>query len=73
MTETSNSLPEINVARSEARRLVTGRGKFIDNITLPHLVHLAFVRSPIAHGLINNMELEQAKVCLLYTSDAADE
>ena len=62
MTETSKSLPEINVARSEARRLVAGRGMFLDNITLPRLVHLAFVRSPIAHGLINNVELEQAKV-----------
>ena len=61
MTETFKSLPEINVARLEARRLVAGRGMFLDNITLPHLVHLAFVRSPIAHGLINNVELEQAK------------
>ena len=62
MTETSKSLPEINVPRSEARRLVAGGGMFLDDITLPRLAHLAFVRSTIAHGLINNVELEQAKV-----------
>ena len=60
MTLSPISPRETNVARSEARRLVAGRGKFIDNITLPGLLYLSFVRSPIAHGLIKNVEIEQA-------------
>ena len=60
MTLSPISPRETSVARSEARRLVAGRGKFIDNITLPGLLYLSFVRSPIAHGLIKNVEIEQA-------------
>ena len=38
--------------RRNARRLVAGRGRYVDDIVLPRMVHVAFVRSPVAHGRI---------------------
>ena len=29
-----------------------GRGRYVDDIVLPRMVHVAFVRSPVAHGRI---------------------
>src|ERR1700731_2328875 len=38
--------------RQEDPRLITGRGRFSDDVTLPGQVHAAFVRSPHAHARI---------------------
>jgi carbon-monoxide dehydrogenase large subunit len=38
--------------RADASRLLQGRGRFVDDITLPRMVHAAFVRSPHAHARI---------------------
>ncbi len=38
------------VRRLEDARLLRGRGRFVDDIALPRLLHLAFVRSPHAHA-----------------------
>ena len=38
--------------RKEDARLITGRTKWTDNIQLPGMLHLAVLRSPIAHGRI---------------------
>src|SRR5215208_7198065 len=35
--------------RKEDARLITGRTRWTDNITLPGMLHLALVRSPVAH------------------------
>lgn len=40
------------VPRKEDRRLLTGRGTFVDDVTMPGMVHATFVRSPIAKGRI---------------------
>ena len=36
--------------RKEDARLITGRTRWTDNIVLPGMLHLAMVRSPVAHG-----------------------
>jgi len=38
--------------RLEDRALLTGRGRFVDDIALPGVLHAAFVRSPHAHARI---------------------
>ena len=47
--------------RKEDQRLITGRTKWTDNITLPGMVHLAMVRSPFAHATISGIDTAQAK------------
>ena len=38
------------VKRLEDPRLLTGRWRFVDDLTLPHLHHLAILRSPHPTG-----------------------
>ncbi len=40
-----------SVRRVEDRDLITGASTYVGNLALPGLLHLAFVRSPMAHGL----------------------
>ncbi len=47
--------------RKEDARLITGRTKWTDNITLPGMLHLAMVRSPVAHGTITSIDTSGAK------------
>ncbi len=47
--------------RKEDRRLVTGRTRWTDNITLPGMLHIAMVRSPYAHAKITNIDTSAAK------------
>ena len=55
--------PEIGQARlrKEDARLITGRTRWTDNIVLPGMLHLAFVRSPFAHATITSVQTEAAK------------
>lgn len=48
------------VPRADARRLVAGRGRYVDDIELPRMVHLAFVRSPHAHARIDAIDTRNA-------------
>jgi carbon-monoxide dehydrogenase large subunit len=48
------------VARREDPRLLVGRGRFVDDITLPGLLHVAFLRSDIARGTITHLDLAPA-------------
>jgi carbon-monoxide dehydrogenase large subunit len=43
------------VHRLEDEPLLRGRGRFVDDITLPGLLHVAFVRSPHPHALIRGI------------------
>ncbi|TDT74012.1 carbon-monoxide dehydrogenase large subunit [Litoreibacter halocynthiae] len=56
-----NSYIGKTVPRPNAGRLVEGRGKYVDDITLPRMVHVAFVRSPFAHAKILSIDTEDAK------------
>lgn len=55
-----NSYIGKTVPRPNARRLVEGRGKYVDDIVLPRMVHVAFVRSPFAHARIAGIDASAA-------------
>ena len=48
------------VPRDRAKRLLAGRGRFVDDIHLPRMVHMAFVRSPHAHARIAGIDTSAA-------------
>ena len=47
--------------RKEDQRLITGRTRWTDNITLPGMLHIAMVRSPFAHARIAAINTDEAK------------
>jgi aerobic carbon-monoxide dehydrogenase large subunit len=47
--------------RSEDPKLVAGRGQYVEDITLPGLAHLAFLRSPHAHARIKALGTDAAR------------
>jgi carbon-monoxide dehydrogenase large subunit len=47
--------------RKEDARLITGRTRWTDNITLPGMLHIAIVRSPLAHARITRIDTNAAK------------
>src|SRR5580658_4829836 len=48
-------------ARKEDARLVTGQTNWTDNIQLPGLVHVAYLRSPMAHARITSVDISAAR------------
>ncbi|MFI0776670.1 xanthine dehydrogenase family protein molybdopterin-binding subunit [Streptomyces sp. NPDC021212] len=50
-----------SVARREDPRLLTGRGRFVDDIELPGMLHAQFVRSTVAHGTITEIDLTRVR------------
>ncbi len=83
MTEDpGTAAPEKEVGRARARkedaRLITGRTQWTDNITVPGLLHMTVVRSPVAHGRITSIDVEAARqapgvVTVLTGRDLAEE
>ncbi len=55
-----NSYIGRTVPRPNARRLLEGRGCFVDDISLPRMAHVAFLRSPYAHAEIKSIDLSAA-------------
>lgn len=51
-----NSYIGRTVPRPNAPRLTEGRGRFVDDIVLPRMLHVAFVRSPHAHARIDAID-----------------
>ena len=49
------------VARLEDPALLTGRGRFVDDIKLPGTLHACFVRSPHAHARIRSIDAAAAR------------
>ena len=49
-----------SIKRREDDRFITGKGKYTDDIVLPKMTHLAFVRSPYAHAKINSIDTKAA-------------
>jgi aerobic carbon-monoxide dehydrogenase large subunit len=47
--------------RKEDPRLLTGKGTFVDDVVLPGMLHVAFVRSPIARGRIRSIDTAAAR------------
>ena len=48
------------IKRNEDPRLLTGQGLFVDDVDLPNMLHVAFVRSPYAHARIKQIDVSQA-------------
>ena len=51
-----NSYIGKTVPRPNAKRLIAGRGTFVDDIKLGRMVHLAFLRCPYAHAAIGAID-----------------
>ncbi len=49
------------VDRLEDPGLLTGRGRFVDDLPVAGLVHAAFVRSPLAHARIRSIDATAAR------------
>jgi carbon-monoxide dehydrogenase large subunit len=49
-----------SVKRIEDLPLIQGRGRFLDDLQLPGLLHAAFVRSPLAHAIIRGIDATAA-------------
>jgi carbon-monoxide dehydrogenase large subunit len=48
------------VNRVEDPRLLTGRGRFVDDVRLPGMLHAAFVRSTLPHGRVLGIDTSAA-------------
>ena len=47
--------------RHEDLRLITGRGRYTDDITLPRMTHAFVLRSPVAHAHIKRIDAAAAR------------
>lgn len=56
-----NSYIGRSVPRPNAKRLLAGRGRYITDLVLPRMLHVAFVRSPYAHARIVSIDSSAAK------------
>jgi aerobic carbon-monoxide dehydrogenase large subunit len=64
--------------RREDAHLITGRTQWTDNINLPGMLHLAILRSPVAHATITKVDVSAARerpgvVAAFSGADFADE
>ncbi|WP_324274854.1 hypothetical protein [Blastococcus brunescens] len=82
LEEPAAATPEKEIGKARRRkedaRLITGRTTWTDNMVLPGMLHLAFVRSPVAHGKITNIDVSVAQqapgvIAVLTGRDVADE
>src|SRR4051812_8015211 len=46
--------------RKEDARFIRGKGKYLDDIRLPGMLHAAILRSPYAHAKINSIDTSAA-------------
>jgi aerobic carbon-monoxide dehydrogenase large subunit len=68
MTATEQELttpPEVGgighrVHRHEDARFIEGQGNYLDDITLPGMLYMAMLRSPVAHARINSIDTTAA-------------
>jgi len=62
-----------SIPRVEDHRILTGRGKYVDDLNLPRMLHAAFVRGPFAHARITRIDVSAARqtpgVVAVFTGD----
>src|ERR687883_484280 len=65
MTAVEHPAPASEVGRARTRvedlRLITGQGRYVEDVSLPNTLSLAFVRSPYAHARITKIDVEAAR------------
>ncbi|MGI5503307.1 xanthine dehydrogenase family protein molybdopterin-binding subunit [Lentzea sp. CA-135723] len=72
---TATAEPEVGKARlrKEDARLITGQTRWTDNLQLTGMLHMAVLRSPVAHARITNVDVSRATamdgVALVLTGD----
>ncbi|MCZ6891526.1 MAG: molybdopterin-dependent oxidoreductase, partial [Chloroflexi bacterium] len=62
---TTRTSPEIggmghSIKRKEDARFIRGKGTYVDDVTLPGMLYLDIVRSPLAHATIKSINTEKA-------------
>ncbi len=61
------------IKRNEDPRLLTGQALFVDDVELPGLLHVAFLRSPFGHAKLGAVDVAAARalpgVVAVYTAD----
>jgi len=50
-----------SIKRSEDPRILTGTGRYVDDIKLPGMLHAAFVRSPLPHARVISVDASAAR------------
>jgi aerobic carbon-monoxide dehydrogenase large subunit len=50
-----------SIRRAEDPRILTGAGRYVDDIKLPGMLHAAFVRSPLAHARVLSVDVSAAR------------
>ena len=50
-----------SVRRLEDPKLITGRGRYVDDLAVPDVLHAAFVRSFHAHARIRDLDASAAR------------
>ena len=50
-----------NIPRTGAKKLLQGRGTYLDDLRLPRLAQVVFFRSPHAHARVKMLRLDRAK------------
>ena len=48
------------IPRVEDQRMITGHGRYVDDLAKPGMVHAAFVRSTVARGRITGLDVSAA-------------
>ena len=48
------------IKRREDPALITGKGRYTDDFTLPHMAHAVIVRSPYAHAHVRGIDTSEA-------------
>lgn len=63
-----------SVPRRELRRLLEGKGCYVDDIVMPRMAHAVFVRSPYAHANIKRIDssLAQSSPGVIHVATGAD-
>jgi len=58
--------------RKEDQRFITGRGRYVEDLRFPDMLHAAFVRSPHAHARVRSIDATAARatasVVAVYTA-----
>ncbi len=57
----ANQIIGSSVKRREDPRLITGAGRYTDNLELPRMTYMAILRSPHAHARITKLDVSKAK------------
>lgn len=58
--ETGHDWVGSSIQRLEDHALLTGQGRFVDDLHLPGMLHACFVRSPHAHARIRSIDRQRA-------------